>query len=186
MSQMPSKQDPIRPRFFIKAVQMKAESEKAGRPIFVDREFVEQIIPGDSRTLKVDEVKDEHRMRWPAQYEAFKRGQEQPLHGTPLEQWPALSASQVAELKALKVMSVEDLANLNESFLANIGMGARELQTKAKAFLAHAAGTADVQRMQAELSRRDDEIADLKRQIAELANRFDEKRGPGRPRKEAA
>lgn len=180
--------DDVRPRFFMKAVQRMGDSERAGRPIFVEKEFVEILIPGDNRTVRVAEVSDEHRARWPQHYEAFKKGQEAPLNGTPLEAWPALNTAQVAELKALRVFTVEDLANMNESFYSNVGMGTRDLAKKAKAFLELAAGTADVQRMEAELSRRDAEIADLKRQIAELAERFDggEKRGPGRPRKDAA
>lgn len=179
------------PHFFMKAKQDKAQSREQGRPIFRDVEYIEVRIPGDSKTVFVAKVTDEHKQRWPEAYQAFKNGQEVARTGTPLEQWPhpQLSVSKVAELKGLNIYSVEDLAGLNESFLDNIGMGARSLQQAAQAYLDAASGSAEANRIIHENEQLRSRVGDLERQVKELAamaQKEDDKPKRGRPRKDAA
>lgn len=68
-------------------------------------------------------------------YRAWKDKQEMPLSGTPINGWPAISPAQQDNLLSVNVRTVEDLAFLNESGLQRIGMGARALQDKAKAWI---------------------------------------------------
>lgn len=68
-------------------------------------------------------------------YEAYKRGEELPLDGTPIKEWPPLSPAQRVNLIALHVLTVEDLAAANAETLARIGMGAQNLVEKAKTWL---------------------------------------------------
>ena len=65
---------PAVPVFFTEAVRMDFKSKQAGRDIFEDREFVRILIPGDRRSAPVEPVGDEHKKRWPREYEAFKAG----------------------------------------------------------------------------------------------------------------
>src|SRR5262252_50414 len=80
---------PAIPRFHTEAVKMEFASAQAGRPIYEEREFVDIVIPGDRRSSIHEPVNEEHRARWPREYEAFKAGREAPLEGTPLSAWPS-------------------------------------------------------------------------------------------------
>lgn len=68
-------------------------------------------------------------------YEAWKKGEEAPLKGTPIKDWPPLSPAQRSNLISARVYTVEDLASANESTLGMLGMGARELKQKAENWL---------------------------------------------------
>lgn len=176
----------IFPRFFTKAVQNKAKSEEAGRPIFEDREWVEIIIAGDKGSIVERPVRDEDRQRWEEHYERFKKGQESALEGTPVEQWPVLTTAQVAELKALNIFTVEALAELRDSALTNLGMGARDLQAKAQAYLSAAADSSVVQKQATKINDLERQVEFLKQQIADLGSEPKEPKKRGRPKKEAA
>ena len=111
-------------------------------------------------------------------YELFKEGQEQPPNGTHVREWPVLSPSQVQNLVAARIITVEDVANLTEEALGRVGMGSRELREKARDWLA----ARDVAKNAAK------ENEELKTQIAELMARISEleadKPKRGRPAKD--
>lgn len=150
-----AQRDTARPRFYMDAVLNKSLSEKEGRPIYVDKEMVEVRIPGDKLFSWVGEVEEQHKQRWPEHYAAFKRGEQRASVGTPLEHWPnpELHKSRVAELKACDILSVEELANVPDSTLPKLGMGARELREQARAYIAAAKDGAGNSAMAAELAR---------------------------------
>lgn len=153
--------------FFTEAVRMDFKSKQAGRDIFEDREFVRILIPGDRRSAPVEPVNDEHRKRWPREYEAFKAGKEAPLEGTALSDWPQISRSRVEELAYFHIRTVEQLAAVNDAQLQQLGMGARELRERAKLFLEVARnGTAPLSRV---LSRLEKAEADVERLTRDLS-----------------
>jgi len=166
---------PAAPRFFVKAVKLEFRSQQEGRPIFEDREFVEILIPGDRRAIAHEPVGEEHKARWPRQYEAFKAGREAPLEGTPLREWPVsdMMPARVEELAFFNIRTVEELAAVSDAHLQNLGMGARALREKARRFLEVArTGTGPLERLVAETLRQKDEIEALKRQLAEAGERL--------------
>ncbi len=162
---MSDKNSGVFPRFFVEAVEDKAASKEAGRPIFKDQEMVEVRIAGDKNNVPVFKVKDHHRERWPEAYARFQQGQEQVAEGTPLEQWAVMTRSKAEELKALGIMTVEALADLPDSAIHRIGMGARELMAQAVAFLANAEEGAQVGKLAAE-------NVELKEQVKLLQSQF--------------
>jgi hypothetical protein len=100
-----------------------------------------------------------------ASYQIWKQGVEVPTHGTPIRSWPVASPSEVKRCIDANVLVVEDLAIANENALAQIGMGARAMKDKARAWLAERDGPgANVQRVSA----LEVENTDLKRQIEDL------------------
>ena len=138
------------PRFFRDKMQNNFRSEQEGRPVYDDVEKVEIIIPGMTQSIAVERVNEGHKMRWPQHYAAFQKGLE-PVHdGTPLEEWPPLSPAQVANLKALQVHTVEQLANITDTAIQKIGMGARDLKAKAGAWLDQAQSGAALSKALAE------------------------------------
>ena len=153
--------------FYVRAVQNTFKSAQEGRPIFDEVEFVRIIIPGDTKTLIDTKVNAEHRTRFAEMYDRFKKGLAQATSGTPLEVWPQMTVGQVAELKAMHISTVEQLADLPDTLAQKI-MGSHQLRQKAQAFLDAAAGDAKNSKMAAELEKRDVEIAALKEQMQQF------------------
>jgi hypothetical protein len=69
------------------------------------------------------------------QYEAFKKGEELPLNGTPIRGWLVASPSQQRTLIDLHILTVEDMAGATAEAMQAIGMGSIALKQKAKAWL---------------------------------------------------
>lgn len=171
-------------QFYLEAVKDEEETLKAGRPIFFDREYIKIIPVGDKNTVVCEPVTEEYKHRWPAQYAAFKAQQHQPQEGTPIDQWPPLTKSQVLTFKAANVHTVEQLANVSDGNLANLGIGARELREKAIAYLKTAEGAAPTLALQSQLDDAMKQIEALKNQLAGFGDQEPERKKPGRPRKE--
>jgi hypothetical protein len=70
-----------------------------------------------------------------ASYQAWKRGEEMPPEGTAIKGWGVISPAQQENLIRINVLTVEDLAVINDEGLKRIGMGARDLKNKAVAWL---------------------------------------------------
>lgn len=173
--------------FGLMPIEDKSASDKAGHPVFVDREFFSARVPGDKNThsLRLSTKKD--RERFPRAYAAFKQRDTVPIDGMPIEQWPQITRAQALTLRAAGVHTVESMAEVHDGNIEKLGQNARELRSKAKTYVALAKDTAEAQRLAADNERKDTEMTELRRQIADLAARLtdDPKRGPGRPRKEA-
>ncbi len=58
------------------------------------------------------------------------------MNGTPIRGWGVLSPAQQEAIIHNNVLTVEDLATLNEEGLRRIGMGAVQMKTKASAWVA--------------------------------------------------
>lgn len=132
--------------FLMKAQKHGFKSEQEGRPIFEDVPYCRIHVPGDKTTVIEEPVTEEHKARFPRQWEQFAKGLTQAAEGTPLEEWPQLSVSQVHEFKAMNVMSVEHLAGMADTFAMRF-MGGMELRRRAQAYLALAKDTALAQKL---------------------------------------
>ncbi len=135
--------------FYSTALQNNFKTEQEGRPIFEDVEMVKIFLPGDDKTVVDTYVREEHKRRFPLQWAHFKNKQdgEQQLAGkTPLSAWARITPAQVQELRAMKFLSVEDVANasdLNIQALGSVaGMGAHAFREAARNYLRVAAGEA--------------------------------------------
>ncbi|WP_052119966.1 hypothetical protein [Inquilinus limosus] len=159
-----------------------AASEAAGRPVHDKVLFGGVTNPNsrDEATRIIERHKPDgsiwHDGDWSQRFadhiEQFKRTGEAEAVGTPLRSWPAMDARQAADLAALRIYTIEDLAGLSDTGLGRIGMGARELQAKAKAFLAAAKDSAEAPRLAAENERLRGDVARLQAQVMELAARL--------------
>jgi hypothetical protein len=110
-----------------------AESED-GQPVFKTVDYVKIQQPGE-RDLFDAPATEEHKHRFPRQWDLYRSGKEQ-HDGTPLALMFVGDRAHIAEmLKARKVFTVEQLANLSEDGVSRIGMGARQLVEQAKRFL---------------------------------------------------
>jgi hypothetical protein len=163
-------------QFRMQAVKQGGASEKAGRDIFKDEEYVWIRFPGDrtKEVLRPVDLKGKNGhppdpVRWPNAWAAFKNSGVQVQEGTPLESFPLLGTSTVLNFKSLNVHTVEQLASVTDAVIHNLGTGALDLREKAKVWLKAAKDSSAVTSLQSELAKRDADIAALREQIAELA-----------------
>lgn len=104
-------------------------------------------------------------------YQAFKAGQAEPELGLSVRQWPSLSKAQAENLIAAGVRTVEDVATMNEQTMQRVGMGARELQRKARAYVDSREtnkAAEQIAALQADLENRDATITSLEQRLAKL------------------
>ena len=178
--------------FEMNPVQQIAASEKAGRPIFADKEFIRIITAADKRSEVYREVTDGDRDRFHEQYKRFKEGLEgkDQIVGTRLSEWPHLTASQVKELEGINIMTVEQLAALTDTAKQTLGMGANTLVAAARAYLESAKDSSTAVALAAENERLRNDVTMLTEQVKELASRLEasenEKHQSGRKAREAA
>lgn len=104
-------------------------------------------------------------------YHAFKAGQAEPELGLSVRQWPSLSKAQAENLIAAGVRTVEDVAVMNEPTMQRVGMGARELKGKAKAYVESRdqnKAAEQITALQAQLGDRETRIEALEARLAAL------------------
>ena len=80
----------------------------------------------------------QHAKHFANMYTAWKEGNELPEVGTPIKGWSVISPSEQENIISANIRTVEDLANISESGLERMGMGARNLKNKAIAWMASA------------------------------------------------
>ena len=158
--------------FFTKPVENRAQSAEMGRPIYEDREFVKISFPADTKREHVAPAHESHYVpqakrqmsyaeRFAASYQAFQDNRADFLAGTPLAMLPGLSDARRAELNALKIVTIEQLAGLPDAARKRLGMGALELQKQAQAFLERAEGTAETDALRRQVAELEERIAAL-------------------------
>lgn len=162
-------------------------SEKAGKPVYEDRDYITIVQPGaksDSKRL-VKLESDQHGPsdpeRFPRQWNAFQGQKVQVSDGLPLENWPpiGMSPAAVKGFKVADIHTVQQLAALPDAAMGGMPvMDARKWRDLAIKYEEAAAGGAPIAALTAELAimRQDMEI--LRAQNAELA--ANQKKTPGR------
>jgi hypothetical protein len=152
--------------FHLRGFENNGKSIKAGRPIYDDIEICEIRVPG-SREVKVfpatefshwgddpltgRQVKVTYAERFRRQYQQFKEHAQQTKSGTPLTHAPFLTDGRRAELRAMNIYTVEQLAAIEGAELKNLGPNGREFKNKAAEFLADAERGAPSSQLMAEL-----------------------------------
>lgn len=144
-------------KFIMQAVENRNASIEQGHQVFEDipHVVITPIGSRDSVTKVVSEwlaqsAQQVQEERLPAQwaemfrsaFDHWKRGEEIPVNGTSLANWPAITPAELASCKAVCVLTVEDLAQANDETQRRLGMGGLELKKRAAQFLdaAHGAG----------------------------------------------
>lgn len=108
-----------------------------------------------------------------SKFEGWKKGQEVPVSGTSVRQWNVLSPSQCKNLLDLHILTIEDLAAANEESLARLGMGGRDLQRRAREWLAASGNVGQVAERAAALAAENEALksrmAAMEAQLATLS-----------------
>ena len=135
-------------RFYLHPKLDDAASATAGRPVFVDREYVEIIAAGNANNIVRRPAGDMDKRRFRKEYERFREGAEQ-ITGTPLVEVPWISRSMCEELAYRKVKTLEQLAELNDSVCTSTP-GLFDLKRKAQAWMKKANDAAPFTELQKE------------------------------------
>jgi hypothetical protein len=147
-------------------LQNMEKTEKEGRPVFDDVEFVKILTPGD-KDIYFQPASFDDKTRFRRQYEDFKANREAAISGTPLHVI-GMSEAAIAEYAYFRIRTVEQMADVSDA-VAVRAPGTYEWRRKAQAFVTAAKEQAPLIKAQAELEKRDDQIAALKKQLDELA-----------------
>lgn len=169
------------PHFYMKAVVDKHASRKEGRVVRKDVPYCEIQQIGDNKSifhiraeepfqLIYDGLRSSHMASaaelWPQQWEAFQANEGDQIIGTRLAD-AGYSPSQVENLKSLKILTVEQLANLADNMVKKLGFDGDSLRTKARDYLEATKGAVDVARMR-----------DLEAQVEQLRQQLSAQPGP--------
>jgi hypothetical protein len=110
--------------FYVRPVVNQYQSEKQGREVVENVDYIKISTPGDKSSVIDAPVREDHKKRFPLQWQAYKNriGGEAMISGTPLTEWPRITPEQADELRALKFFSVEAIASAGDAQLQGIGM----------------------------------------------------------------
>lgn len=159
--------DSLLVRFFLHPELDEKRSNEEGRPIYRDIEMVE-IMSAGSRDVLHKKSDDMSRRRFKRQYDAFKSANSEIIVGTPLSQFPFISASERKELEYFNIFTGEQLIAMPDGNIDKVSVNGRDLIKKVKAFIDMAKDTSIVSRMTAENESLKREIALIKEQMDKI------------------
>lgn len=157
--------------FFRNPVLQGFRSEQEGRPIYDDEDWVRIKIAGQDKDVVERKATNIDKERFAEAWAKYERGLEQAKSGTPLEMWPRMTPGMVATLKAINIMSVEDMATLSDAGVQRVGIDGYKLRGEAQAFLNSAAQVSavmEVDRLQARCDAQAIEIEELKKLVEQM------------------
>ncbi len=179
--------------FFDKPMLNGVASRDANRPVYQNVPHVHIQQPGERDNFE-QPATQEHASRFPRQWEAYQKKQSAKIDGTPLSVLFPTDPALVKTMEHVNIFTVEQLAALSDTAIQNIGMGGREFVSRAKAYLEAAdkgKGFNDLSekldKLALQVTEKDTRIAALEAALVERGEELpNQKRGPGRPRKDAA
>lgn len=181
-------------RFERRAVDDKAATLAAGHYVSKDEDYV-LVTPPYSKdciekkistwfkqvedNVKNGRVPQRHLDLWRDSFTRWKNGQEEPLNGTSVKDWNALSPAQCKNLISAGCKTIEDLAAANDEALRRIGIGAVDLKNRANAWLQaakdHGPITMQVTSLQKENEQLKGSLESLQEQVTLLTRQLDSK-----------
>lgn len=166
-------------KFFTAAVKSDPETKAQGRPVFQDRTFIHIKTPGDQYCVINTIATKDHFERFPLDYQRFLEGQANEVVGTPLTELKGITPAKIKELHALDIKTIEVLAELGDEMTRRYA-GFPTLKSMAQDYLKRVNDAGYTLKQQAELAKRDDEIAELRKMVEQLMNQ-----PKGKPKAEA-
>ena len=133
-------------KFFYRDIKMSFKSKEAGKPIWETREFISIMKPGNSKDIMEREVSELDKERWNAIYKAWKNREDQIQSGTRIEVLPGIEQGRIETCKSLNIYTLEQLTNIDEDGIENLGDGARELIRDAKRYLQGSTASDEMQK----------------------------------------
>ena len=176
--------------FFSNPVHMKFKSDEEGRPIYENQDFIRIQTPGQKNSIVERRVRDDDKHRFADVWKAYQAQEELQQDYHPIEDLPRITKSRALELKALRIPSIEALAQVPDGHLKNLGPDAFSLKKQAIAWLEETNGAeAKVKEQEKELTaqavqleKQAEQIGTLTKLVKDLTAKVDAKPKRGRPR----
>ncbi len=116
-------------------------------------------------------------------YEAYIKGQEIPLNGTPLAAWPGVIPEQIEVFKQFGIRTVEDVRDLSEGQIDRVRLpNMRELRKQAALFLENSDAAKAAERE----AQKDAMLEEMAQKIADLETLLNDKTAPAKVKEKAA
>lgn len=109
-------------------------------PIYNDVVWVTIINRGDPKNIIERKKRPEDETRWPKQWEAFLAGEDAPLEGVPLKEFPALTPADIKNCHSNQIRTVEELAKFPDGIIKNLGGRGYSMKAAAVKFLEYREG----------------------------------------------
>lgn len=165
-------------KFYIRAVHNNTKSVEQGRPIFDDVEYIIIQVPGDRLTNIDAPVTDEYRRRFKKYYEDWKANHNAQSEGTPLQLMPFITPALLAELNAMSIRTLEQLAGMSDLVVSKM-MGGNALRQKAVEYLSAYESNAAKADQEAKFKELEAQNAALMERLAALEAAANSKAGEG-------
>jgi hypothetical protein len=158
-------------KFYMGTIKNEERTAQAGHPVFDDVPFIKVLVPGARDGI--DTIADaNYQRRFSTLWQQFKANLEQVHSGMPLKEWPAITRSVCEELLHMNVTTVEQLADLSDTYAQKI-MGFYDLKRKAAIYLASAKDSAISQQLSEVNKAQAERITALEGEIARLSAAFE-------------
>lgn len=122
-------------KFYQSWVRNNFQSDKQGIEVGEFHDFILIVSPGNDKTEVRRKVTDVDKYDYPIAWARYQEGKENQLTGTPVEMLPGIAQGLVDSLKSQYILTIEQLANISDGNIKNIGIGGHALREKAKAYL---------------------------------------------------
>jgi hypothetical protein len=153
------------PVFELRAVPIVNKRKKEVE--YEDVVWVTIFNKGDPKNIIERPMREHDKERWPKHWQAYLENKEPPIDGIPLEDFPQITPAERLRCKNLKIRSVEDLCNLPDAQLEQLGGRGHSLQKAAREYVAYREGV-QVSDLMEQMEEKDDQIADLQKRLEEL------------------
>ena len=122
---------------------------------------------GDPKNIIERPLRESDKERWPQHWKAYQENAEPPINGIPLEDFPQITPAERERCKRLHIRTVEDLCDLPQAQLEQLGGRGHSLQKGAREFIAYREGV-KVSDLMEQMEEKDEQIADLLRRLEDL------------------
>ena len=166
-------------QFYVGGVYHATKSTEAGCPKYVDADHIVITFSGDTKTIDRP-ITDLDRQKFSEQYKLWKDNNVVAMEGTPLSELRFLSPATIADLNYHKVFNAEALAEMPDTAIQAVGMGAMGWKHQAVAYLAESKAGAEKKRLASENETLKIDLAAMKGQIADLSKMLEEQTRPAK------
>jgi len=155
-------------QFYSDVVPDAAASDKEGRAIYREVDFVMIMVPGDKYSIIRRPVQPNDLRRFNERFQAYRSGKNQETaSGTPLHTVSWLTKAQVKELEFLGCYTLENLAGMPDSTVQKF-MAIQGLKQRAKDAIQAAKEAAPLLGLRTEIEKKDAELEVLRKAQAEM------------------
>ena len=146
---------------------MPIENKRSKEVKYEDVIWVTIFNKGDPKNIIERPMREHDKERWPQHWEAYKKNEEPPINGVPLEDFPQITPAERMRCKQLHIRTVEDLIDLPDAQLESLGGRGRALQKAAREYIAYREGI-QISDLQEEMAEKDALIKNLEARLSEL------------------